>query len=183
LSVTSLFGIRVLPAAGCEVWFDNLKRTVWYSNRIILQGGKDQATNLWTLPAGNMGMTSRHNTVVIPPAAPILADAHAHYATTQIAFFTHTIRNKANSIQFSHQLLCSPHISMLLKVIKRGYLKECPSLTAKGVPKYLNPSPAMAKSHMTCLHQGIRSTQNCTNNSTPLQIEPGAPDINHVWHH
>ncbi len=46
LSVAFLFGIRVLTAAGCEVRFDNLKCTVWYNNRIILQGGKDQATNL-----------------------------------------------------------------------------------------------------------------------------------------
>jgi hypothetical protein len=98
LSVASLFGIRVLMATGCKVRFDNLKCTVWYNNRIILQGGKDQTTDVWTLPIGNVGMTSRHNTVVIPPAAPVLADAHAHYATTQIAFFMHTIRNKANSI-------------------------------------------------------------------------------------
>jgi hypothetical protein len=114
LSVASLFGIRVLMAAECEVRFDNLKCTVWYNNRIILQGGKDQATNLWTLPIGNRGMTSHHDNNVILPAAPVLANAHAHYATTQIAFFTHTIRNKANSIRFAHQSLCSPRISMLL---------------------------------------------------------------------
>jgi hypothetical protein len=46
LTVPSLFGIRVLTAAGCECWFDNLNCTVWYNNRIILQGGKDHATNL-----------------------------------------------------------------------------------------------------------------------------------------
>jgi hypothetical protein len=144
LSVASLFGIRVLTAAGCKVWFDNLKCTVWYNNRIILQGGKDQATNLWTLPIGNVGMISCHDTVVIPLTAPVLSDAHAHahYATTQIAFFTHTIRNKTNSIRFAHQSLCSPRILTLLKAIKRGYLKGCPNLTAKGISKYLNPSPA-----------------------------------------
>jgi hypothetical protein len=172
--------IPELTVAGCEVWFDNLKCTVWYNNRIILQGGKDQATDLWTLPIGNVGMTSRHNTIMILPTAPVLANAHAHYATTQIAFFMQTIRNKANSIQFAHQLLCSPRILTLLKAIKRGYLKGCPNLTAKGIPKYLNPSPATAKSQMSRPRQGIRSTQNCNNDSTPLPIKPDAPDINHV---
>jgi hypothetical protein len=157
-SVASLFGIRVLTAAGCKVRFDDLKCTVWYNNRIILQGGKDKATNLWTLPIGNVGMTSSHDTVVIPPGAPVLANAHAHYATTQIAFFTHTIRHKANSIRFAHQSLCSPHISTLLKAIKRGYLKGCPNLTAQGISKYLNPSHATAKGHMRRPRQGIRST-------------------------
>jgi hypothetical protein len=171
-SVASLFGIRFLTAAGCKVRFANLTCTVWYNNRIILQGGKDKATNLWTLPIGNMGMTSRQDTVVIPLVAPVLANAHAHYATTQIAFFMHTIRNKANSICFAHQLLCSPHISMLLKAIKRGYLKGCPNLTAQGISKYLNPSPATAKGHMSCPHQDIRSTQNHTNNIAPHPIKP-----------
>jgi hypothetical protein len=180
LSVASLFGICVLTAAGCKVRFDNLKCTVWYNNRIILQGGKDQATDLWTLPIGNMGMTYRHDTIVIPPVAPVLANTHAHYATTQIAFFMHTIRNKANSIRFSHQLLCSPRILTLIKAIKRGYLKGCPNLTAKGISKYLNPSPATAKGHMRRPHQGIRSTRNRTNNSTPLPIKPDAPDVNRV---
>ncbi len=63
----------------------------------------------------------------------------------QIAFFIHTVQNKANSIQFAHQAPCSLHISTLLKAIRYGYLKGCPSLAAHGVSKYLNPSPATAK--------------------------------------
>ncbi len=157
-SVASLFSICVPLAAGCKVRFDDLKYTVWCNNKIILQGGKDKATNLWTLPIGKVGTTSRHNTVVIPPAAPVLVNAHAHYATTHIAFFTHIIRNKANSIQFAYQLLCSPLILTLLKAIKRGYIKGCPNLTAQGISKYLNPSPATAKGHMRRLCQGIRIT-------------------------
>jgi hypothetical protein len=47
---------------------------------------------------------------------------------------------------------------MLLKAIKRGYLRGCPNLTAHGINKYLNPSPATAKGHMKPLRQGIRST-------------------------
>jgi hypothetical protein len=82
-------------------------------------------------------MTSRHDTIVILPVGPVLANAHAHYATTQIAFFTHIFRNKANSIRFAHQLLFSPRILTLLKAIKRGYLKGCPNLTAKRPLKIL----------------------------------------------
>ena len=70
-------------------------------------------------------------------------------------FFTHTIQTKANSIKFAHQLMCSPTISTLLKAIRRGFLDGCPNLSAKGVTRYLNPSPATAKGHMKQPHQGI----------------------------
>jgi hypothetical protein len=76
----------------------------------------------------------------------------------QVGFFTHTIQTKANSIKFAHQSLCSPCISTLLKAIQRGFLKGCPNLTAKGVTRYLNPSPATAKGHMKRPNQGICST-------------------------
>jgi hypothetical protein len=48
---------------------------------------------------------------------------------------------------------------MLLKAICQGYLKGCLNLTAVGVAKYLNPSPATAKGHMKHTQMGIRSTQ------------------------
>jgi hypothetical protein len=76
----------------------------------------------------------------------------------QVGFFTHTIQTKANSIKFAHQSLCSPRISTLLKAIQCGFLKGCPNLTAKGVTRYLNPSPAMAKGHMKRPYQRICST-------------------------
>ncbi len=75
-----------------------------------------------------------------------------------MSLFTHTVRTKANSMKFAHQSLCSPRISTLLKAIQRGFLKGCPKLTAKGVTRYLNPSPATAKGHMKQTHHGIRST-------------------------
>jgi hypothetical protein len=102
-------------------------------------------------------MTSQHATSTLPSAAPDFADAHAQPAV-QIAFFADTVQTKANSIRFAHQLLCSPCISTLLKAIKCGYLKGCPNLTAHGVNKYLNPSPATANRHMKRPCQGIRST-------------------------
>jgi hypothetical protein len=115
---------------------------------------------------GSPGMTSQHAKRVLLSAAPVVADAHTHSAT-QIAFFTHIVRNKANSICFAHQSLRSPCTSTHLKAIRRGYLKGCPNLTAKGVSKYLNPSPATAKGHMKCPWQGIQSTRCCPQDEVP----------------
>jgi hypothetical protein len=114
-------------------------------------------------------MTSHRIDNAIPLAAPVYANAHAHLST-QIAFFTHTVRSKVNSIKFSHQALCSPKISTLLKAIRCGYLKGCPNLTAKGVTKYLNQSPVTAKGHMKWPRQGIRSKRT-------HPTAPGAPVI------
>jgi len=63
------------------------------------------------------------------------------------------VRTKAKSICFVAKIFT------LLKAIRCGYLKGCPNLTAKGVSKYLNQSPATVKGHMKCPRQGIRSTQ------------------------
>ncbi len=56
LSITSLFGIRVLTETGCTVKFDNKKCVVKYNGKTILVGMKDPMTDLWTLlivgPAG-----------------------------------------------------------------------------------------------------------------------------------
>jgi hypothetical protein len=103
-------------------------------------------------------MTTHHVKDTILLAASVLTDSHAHLPTP-FACFTHTVRTKANSICFLHQSLCSPHISTLLKAIRCGFLKGCPNMTAQGVTKYLNPSPATAKGHMKPPHQGICSTQ------------------------
>jgi hypothetical protein len=121
LSIVSLFGIQVLTDASCKVVFDPYHCTVKYNGRVILVGGKDLDTNLWTL-LGSTSMTSHCIDVAIPQAAPVYADAHARLST-QIAFFTHTVQTKANSIRFAHQALCSPKVSMLLKAIQRGYLE------------------------------------------------------------
>jgi hypothetical protein len=139
----------------------------------MLSGKKDPSTDLWTLPLGsNQGKTSHHVNNKILPAAPVYANAHANM-TAQIAFFMHTIRNKANSICFAHQSLCSPKISTLLKTIKRGYLKGCPNLTANEVTKCLNPSPATAKGHMKRPRQGIQSTR--ANHIRPIGASANTP--------
>jgi hypothetical protein len=154
LSTASLFGICVLTEAGCEAAFDNKCCTVQYNNTIILQGKKNLSTDLWTLPHGTLSTSTHHGAATTPLIAPVISDAHDHHASMQIAFFTHIVQNKANSIQFAHQALCSPRISTLLNAIRRGYLKEGPNLMAHGVTKYLKPSPATAKGHTKRPRQG-----------------------------
>jgi hypothetical protein len=141
-----LFSIRVLTETGCTVQCDKHRVIVRYNNCIILMVNKDKTTDLWTLPLRSSRKT-HHSPAMIPMVALVFADAHAHLPI-QIAFFMHTVHTKANSICFAHQLLCSPRISTLLKSIWRGYLKGCPILTAKGVTKYLNPSPATTKGYI-----------------------------------
>jgi hypothetical protein len=116
LSTASLFGIEALTDARCTVTFDHERCTIQYNGKIILHGGKDLATDLWTLPLGTKGMTSHHVHIGISLAAPVCTNTHA-YLSTQIAFFTHTVQTKANSIRFAHQSLCSPKISTQLKAI------------------------------------------------------------------
>jgi hypothetical protein len=63
LSITSLFGIRVLTEAGCMIKFDNKKCVVRYHGKISLIGMKDPTTDLWTLPiVSTSGKTSLTDT-------------------------------------------------------------------------------------------------------------------------
>ncbi len=115
--------------------------------------------DLWTLPLGTPRTTTHHsNKAMTLLAAPNCANTHAQSPMNN-AFFMHTVQNKANSIRFAHQSVCSSKISMLLKTICHRYLKGCPNLTAASVTKYLNPSPATAKGHMKRPQIGIWSTQ------------------------
>jgi hypothetical protein len=181
LSIASMFGIRVLTEAGYEVTFDKNLFTAQCNGTIIfhiLQGKKDVSTDLWTHPLGTLSTSTHHGAAMTLLVAPVISDAHAHHATTQIALFTHTVQNKANSIGISHQALCSPRISTSLKVIRHGYLKGCPNLTAHGVSKYLNPSPSTAKGHVKRPRQGIRSTRHVLTPATTqkfLQVPPIEP--------
>jgi hypothetical protein len=78
---------------------------------------------------------------------------------TTLATFTHSVKTRANAVKFSHQSLCNPKISTLLKAVRRGFLKGCPNLSEWLILKYLNPSTATAKGHMKRPRHGIRSTR------------------------
>lgn len=106
-------------------------------------------------------------------------DRSPHDSTTtlhpgvQIAMFTHSIRTRANGVKFAHQSLCNPKISMMLKAVRKGFLRGCPNLSEKFILKYLNPSPATAKGHMKRPRHGIRSTRR----TPPMTVAPPLPII------
>jgi hypothetical protein len=50
MTISYLFGIRVLCKAGCQVLFDDDKCQVIYNGEIMLSGYKAPVSNLWTLP-------------------------------------------------------------------------------------------------------------------------------------
>jgi hypothetical protein len=82
---------------------------------------------------------------------------------------------QSNAVNFSHQSLCSPKVSSLLKAVRRGFLNGCPNMSVKLILKYLNPSAATAKGHMKRPRHGIRSTRARTpveTNDTHVQVEP-----------
>jgi hypothetical protein len=96
--------------------------------------------------------------------------------------FTHSIRTHANSVKFSHQSLCNPKISSLMKALRKGFLNGCPDISEELVMKYLNPSPATAKGHMKRPKKGIRNTQKQVKtkedsniSSIPVPVAQAAP--------
>ena len=53
----------------------------------------------------------------------------AHDRSLQVAFFTHSVKTRANRVKFANQSLCNPKISTLLKAVRRGFLNEFPNLS------------------------------------------------------
>ncbi len=125
LSIASLFGIRVLTEAGCNVMFTKGDCVVKYSENIILQGEKKPATDLWTLLLGSQGMTSQRDMSMLPsqPLTMPMPMPTPHYklrllptlsAQGQIAFTLHISRYAVPE---------SPH-----------YSKQSSEGTSKGAP-------------------------------------------------
>ncbi len=173
LNIASLIGIRPLCKAGCIVTFDDMKCDVTYNGTVILRGFKDPSTDLWMLPIPNK--VSNTPIPALPRAGPCSTHATHHVTeippTNNIATFTHSVRMHANAVRFTHQSLCSPRISTLLKAVQKGFLKGCPNMTTMLILKYLNPSPATSKGHMKQPRHGIRSTRpKPTRNGTAMNI-------------
>jgi hypothetical protein len=95
------------------------------------------------LEKANVAYNTKPSSLAIPLCASTQACGTIQTGTPQLpnpppkdfSFFTLTVRTKANSIKFAHQLMCSPTMSTLLKAIRRGYLDGCPNLSAKGVTR------------------------------------------------
>jgi hypothetical protein len=182
LTVASLVGKRILCKLGCTVLFTDTACYVRYQGKVILTGYKDPSTDLWVLPITpdainqeKLRTSQGHNLVSAQSqAGPSMARAPQFPVSTtppnkdvdiamftkdmDVAMFTQSVRTCANAVKFSHQSLCNPKISSLMKALRKGYLKGCPNLSKELVTKYLNPSPATAKGHMKRPKKGIRST-------------------------
>jgi hypothetical protein len=65
LAIASLIGIWLICNAGCTLIFHKDKCDVIYNGNVILQGFKDIATNLWTLPINGLDMQ-----IALPQSAP-----------------------------------------------------------------------------------------------------------------
>ncbi len=162
LAMASLVGICLLCKAGCQVLFDNEKCDIIYNGQVILRQFKDPSRDLWTIPIKTSKMWSKiQRSLPVIVDTPIITEGDANHTlhpAIHLATFTHSVRTCSNGIKFSHQSLCNPKLSTLLKAMRKGFLKGCPNMSKKLILKYLNPSPAMAKGHLKRLRHGIRST-------------------------
>jgi hypothetical protein len=84
----------------------------------------------------------------------------------KFAMFSYHCMTKTNAVEFMHQSLCNPPISLLIKAINKGFLKSALHLSAKMVARYLSPSPSTLKEHMKQPCKELRST------SSPRQTQP-----------
>jgi hypothetical protein len=134
---------------------------------------KDIYLPLWTLSMGTPRTSSHQADMAMTLlATPVETNTQAR-SPTNTGLLTHTVRQK---LHFAHQSLCSPRMSTLLKAICQVYLKGCPNLTATGITKYLNPSPATAKRHMKRPQTGIRSTP-CMQQRLSKKLDEGGCNL------
>jgi hypothetical protein len=126
LSIASLFGIHILTEAGCTVTFDKNFCTVRCNGTIILQGKKDVANDLWTLPLGMPSTSTHHGAATTLSVAPVIFDIHARHSTRNL-HFSHTLCKTqpiVSNLPIRLYAVCtSPH-----------YSKQSDVATSKGAP-------------------------------------------------
>jgi hypothetical protein len=154
---------------------------VWYNQKVILSGNKDPSTDLWKWSINSnaekvpnsieepTSASSSSQRVCPPPKKRSTMPSDAHNGVPHVASFTHSVKTRANGVKFTHQSLCNPKISTLLKAVRRGFLDGCPNLSEKLIHKYLNACSAMAKGHMKRPRHGIHSTTPKTKNVPMIQ--------------
>jgi hypothetical protein len=150
-TTASLFGIRVLCKAGCQVLFNDNQCQVIYNGKVILTGYKDPVSNLWTLPIIPVNrawttLDAQHQS----PLGPCRSGA-LHHAIN----FSYHQTTKESNVKFMHQSLCNTPKSSLLATIQRGFLHGAPHFSKKAIAKYLPPSPATSKGHIKQPRKGI----------------------------
>jgi hypothetical protein len=151
----SLFGIRELCKAGCQVLFNDNNCQIIYARKIILTRFKDPVSNIWTLPV--LPIVDEMRTALDAPHQSPLGSCMSGAQCYAINFSYHQSTNK-NNVKFMHQSLCNPPKASLLATIRQGFLHGAPHLSKKAVAKYLPPSHVMSKGHMKRPCKGLHST-------------------------
>jgi hypothetical protein len=104
MTTASLFGVRVLCKAGCQVLFDDDKCQVIFNGTVILTGYKDIASNLWMLPIHPSGMPQ--TALDAPdqsPLGPCMSDAPRHTAN-----FSYHCTKKENNVNSCTKVYATP---------------------------------------------------------------------------
>jgi hypothetical protein len=156
------------------------KCDVIFNGKIILPGYKDPTTDLWTLQIPTKVCTAPGLTI-LPRPGPCLGCAprtpidasNAHPGIT-LATFMHSVLTWANAVEFAHQSLCNPKILMLLKAVRKGFLKGCPNILETLILKYLNSCSAMAKGYMKQPHHSIHIIRSTHHHPAPM-AQPASP--------
>ena len=132
LTVASLVGIRILCKMGCIVVFTDTVCYVSYKGKVILTRYKDPSTDLWVLPITpdainheKLRTSQGHDSVPVQlQAGPCMARAPQFPLIrtpkprkVDIAMFTHSVQTRVNAVKFSHQEMCNPKISSLMKAL------------------------------------------------------------------
>ena len=155
LAHASLISTRKFCDAGCKVVFDLQECRVYYKNRLVLVGGRDEATQLWKLP---INPTKNPN-----DASTTIANLDLHVMPKQKISHTanalYTLPYKQNQLKYMHQAFFNPPVQTLIKAALNGQLEGIPFMKADLIRKYLPPSPATPKGRMKRPRAGIRSTR------------------------
>ncbi len=132
LTVASLVGIRILCKMGCTVVFTDTVCYVSYKGTVILTRYKDPSMDLWVLPITpdainqeKLQTSQGHDSVPVQlQADPCMARAPQFPLIwtpkprkVDIAMFTHSVQTQVNAVKFSHQAMCNPKISSLMKAL------------------------------------------------------------------
>ena len=156
LAFKSLLSVGQLCDSGYAAVFKKNNVSIINENDVVITGPahmlgyRDHTNNqLWVTNIGETGFTNNNNTT----------------AQHQQANNVFKMRTISDLVTYHHQSVWNPVIKTWTRAIDRGHFATFPGLSSKVVRKYLKPSIATAKGHMTKARQNVRSTKNNANNS------------------
>jgi len=155
LSHASLISTRKFCDAGCRVAFDQEECRVYYKNKLVLIGTRDQVSQLWKLPINPSHKPHRDLNSIMAMDIHTMPHQQANHA----AYNVYTIQHKQNQLKYMHQAFFNALMPTLLKAVSNGHLEGIPFMKADIIKKYLAKSTATSKGRMKRPRAGIRSTR------------------------